>query len=117
MNIGKLTLGNNVSIHPLCYIDAAGEIFIGDNVSIAHCSTIISTNHTWKDVDIPIKYNPEKFGKVIINEDVWVGCGCRILSGVTVKKRSVIAAGSVVNKDVESNTIVGGVPAKVIKEI
>lgn len=113
----KLSIGSNVSIHSNCYIDANGGIKIGNNVSIAHNSTILSTNHDWVNQNIPIKYNPVKFSEVYISDDVWVGCGCRILSGVTVGNRCVVAAGAVVNKNIESRTIVGGIPAKKIKEI
>jgi acetyltransferase-like isoleucine patch superfamily enzyme len=113
----KLIIGDNVSIHPMCYIDATGGISIGDNVSIAHSCSILSTDHTWKDSSIPIKYNSITKGFVKINEDVWIGCGCRILSGVKISKRSIIAAGSVVTKNIESNTVNAGVPSKVIKNI
>lgn len=117
LGLKNLELGSNVSIHPMCYIDASGGINIGDNVSIAHASTIMSSNHTWDDKSKPIKYNEVTYEPVIIKGDVWIGCGCRILSGVTIKKRSIVAAGAVVNKDVESSSIYGGVPAKFIKNI
>lgn len=113
----KLSIGSNVSIHSNCYIDANGEIEIGDNVSVAHNSTILSTNHDWTDITIPIKYNPVVFASVSIFDDVWIGCGCRILAGVHIQNRAIIAAGAVVNKDVDSNVIVGGIPAKIIKKI
>lgn len=113
----KLSIGNNVSIHSNCYIDAFGDIEIKDNVSIAHNSTILSSNHGWEDKTVPIKYNPMILNKVTINDDVWIGCGCRILAGVEIENRSIVAAGAVVNKNVKHKTIVGGVPAKVIKDI
>lgn len=113
----KLSIGTNVSIHSNCYIDAHGEIEIGNNVSIAHNSTILSTNHGWADTSLPIKYNPIVLGKVIISYDVWIGCGCRVLAGVCIHSRSIIAAGAVVNKDVEPGVIVGGIPAKILKII
>lgn len=116
-NIDKIEFGNNVSIHPMCYIEGAGGIEIGDNVSIAHSSTLITTNHSWNDVSIPIKYNPEKYSKIILEDDIWIGCGVRILSGVQIKQRSVVAAGAVVTKSFERNTLIGGVPAKQIKKI
>src|SRR5690606_10684526 len=103
--------------HSNCYIDANGEVEIGNNVSIAHNSTILSTNHDWSDITVPIKYNPVTYGKVLISNDVWVGCGCRILAGVHIQSRSIIAAGAVVNKNVSPKTIVGGVPAKLIKQL
>lgn len=116
-NINLLELGNNISIHANCYLDAAGGIKIKDNVSIANQSSIISFEHTWLNEELPIKYNEVIFGEIVINEDVWIGCGCRILSNVKIGERSIIAAGAVVNKNVDSRSIVGGVPAKVIKEI
>lgn len=116
-NAEKLTLGNNVSIHNNCYIDAHGEIFIGNNVSVAHNSTILSSSHTWEDVEKPIKYNNIICLPVIIKDNVWIGCGVRILMGVTINSRSIVAANAIVNNDVMSNNLVGGVPIKIIKEI
>lgn len=113
----KLKIGKNVSIHDYCYIDANGEIDIGDNVSIAHQSSILSFDHSWHDESTPIKYNETIFKKVVVSDDVWIGCGCRIMSGVYINSRSIVAAGSIVTKDVSSRTIVGGVPAKPIKNI
>ena len=84
---------------------------------LAHNSTIMTTNHTWNDIEIPIKYNKTTKGPVNIDNDVWIGCGCRILSGVNIKTRSIVAAGAVVNKDIEANSLFGGVPAKLIKKI
>lgn len=113
----NITIGDNVSIHPFNYLDGFGDINIGDNVSIAHSSSLISTNHTFNDRDFPIKYNPIKKGMIEIKDDVWIACGVRILAGVTINYRSVIAAGAVVNNDVDSYTVVGGVPAKELKRI
>ena len=117
LNIAKLKIGNNVSIHPMCYIDAEGGINIGNDVSIAHSSSVLSTNHDWSDQNVPIKYNKVTFGKVTINDDVWIGCGVRILAGVEIGTRAVVAAGSVVNKNVEGRSVVAGIPAKMIKSI
>lgn len=98
----NLSLGNHVSIHRGCYIDATGGLEIGSNVSKAHQSSILATNHTWKDIKIPIRDNPMEIAPVIIADDVWIGCGCRILPGVTINKRVVVAAGVVVTQDVPS---------------
>lgn len=114
-NLQNVEFGNNVSIHPMCYIEGAGGVAIGDNVSIAHATSLISTNHTWEDAAIPIKYNQETFAKILIDEDVWIGCGVRILAGVTIKRRSIVAAGAVVNKSFNEKSLLGGVPAKLIK--
>lgn len=113
----KISIGNNVSIHDFSYVDGQGELIIKDNVSIAHNCSILTANHGWNDKTIPIKYNKQTQKKVIIKEDVWIGCAVRILSGVTINNRTVIAAGAVVNKSVSENCLVGGVPAKLIKKI
>lgn len=117
LNPQNLVIGDNVSIHPMCYLEAFGGISIGNNVSIAHSTSVLSVNHTWKDSSIPIKYNEIEEEEVIISDDVWIGCGVRILAGSKVYKRSIVAAGAVVTNDVESNTIVAGIPAKEIKKI
>lgn len=117
INVQNLELGDNVSIHPMCYIDATGGMQIGNNVSIAHSVTLLSTKHTWENRNAPIKYNKIRREKTCINDDVWIGCGSRVLAGVTVCSRSIVAAGAVVTNKVYSDTIVGGIPAKVVKRI
>jgi len=117
INVEKLKVGSNVSIHTGCYIDALGEIEIENNVSIAHSTSILSFDHTWSNPDLPIKYNELSLGKVVVESDVWIGCGVRILAGIIISQRSIIAAGSVVTKDVPSGVLVGGIPAKVIKRL
>lgn len=111
-NIRNISFGDNVSVHPFCYLEGSGGIDIGNDVSLAHNTSILSVNHTWEKYEIPIKYNLIEHMPVKICDDVWVGCGCRLMAGITINSRSIIAAGAVVTRDVESNTIVGGVPAK-----
>ena len=116
-NLQNVEFGNNVSIHPMCYLEGLGGITIGDDVSIAHSATLISTNHSWDNKDLPIKYNPAVLNAIEIENDVWIGCAARILAGVKIRKRSVVAAGAVVNKSFEPFSLIGGVPAKLIKII
>lgn len=113
----RLVLGSNVSVNRGCYLDAAGGLIISDDVSIAHQVSVITTNHTWGDTTVPIRDNPLSTGRVRIERDVWIGCGCRILAGVTIRSRSVIAAGAVVIRDVPEGSVAAGVPAKVIKSL
>lgn len=116
-NIQYISFGENISIHAYCYIEGYGEVFIGNNVSIANHSIIISSNHTWNDLDLPIKYNPVTKETIIIKDDVWIASNVKILGGVVISKRNVIAAGAVVTKDTIENSIYAGVPAKLIKNI
>lgn len=116
-NWDNLTIGSHVSIHKQCYLDAVGGIHIANDVSIAHQTSIISFEHTWEVSALAIRDNPVKASPITIHSDVWIGCGCRILAGVEIFSRSIVAAGAVVTKHVHANTIVGGVPAKPIKTI
>ncbi|MCD8790534.1 acyltransferase [Staphylococcus hominis] len=116
-NIHNLIIGNNVSIHSFSYVDAYGEIDIGNNVSIANHTTLISSNHTWQDNDKPIKYNQVTPKKIIIEDDIWIAAGVRVLGGSHIRRRCVIGAGAVVNKDTEANSLYVGVPIKKVKEV
>jgi len=116
-NHRNIRIRDNVSIHDYSYVDGLGGLQIGNNVSIAHNCSILTTNHKWSDKSIPIKYNREELGRVEIMDDVWLGCGVRVLAGVTIGNRSIVGAGAIVTKDVGSNALVGGVPAKLLKVI
>jgi len=116
-NLYNLEIADNVSIHDYCYVDSIGGVFIDSNVSIAHASSILSFDHSYDDPTIAIKYNPSKSLPVRIDQDVWVGCGVRILGGALIKSRCVIAAGAVVRGNIESFGVYGGVPAKLLKNI
>lgn len=113
----NLILGNNVSVHPYCYIDAIGKIEIGDNVSIANHSSLISFGHTWEQSDVAIKYNPLIMTPIHISDDVWIGCGVRIIGPCKIGSRVIIAAGAVARGTMDGGYIYGGVPAHIIKNI
>lgn len=113
----KLEIGSRVNIHENCYIDASGEVTIGSDVSIAHASSILSFNHTWSDQSTPIKYNPYSYKPVVISDDVWIGCGARILAGSIIQSRGIVAAGAVLTPGTYRSGIYGGIPAKILKEM
>ncbi len=115
-NFEKINIGNNVSIHEYSYIDGLGGIMIGNDVSIAHNSSIISFEHTYTNKGI-IKYQNLKLNKIKISNDVWIGCGCRILSGSYIEEHVVIAANSVIKNNISKNSLYAGSPAKKIKDI
>ena len=116
-NCEQLVLGNYCSIHANCWIEAAGSVELGDYVAVAHNSSLVSTNHSWSDEALPIKKNRILCEPIIIESDVWVSCGVRVLAGVRIGQRSVIGAGAVVTKDVPPNSIAVGIPAKVKRSI
>ena len=113
----NVTIGSNVSIHKGCYLIAEGGLQIGDNVSIAHSCSLLTTQHSYLDDTDSIRYNEIIMLPLKICNDVWIGCGCRIMAGVTIHNRAVVGAGSVVTKDVPDHSVVVGVPAKKIKDI
>ena len=111
-----LDLGDNVSIHPFCYIDALGGIKVGNDVSIAHNCSLISFNHTWTDLQTPIKYNKIDKAPISIADDVWLGCGVRVIGPCRIGSRTVIAAGAVAKGEINGNSLYGGVPVRLIRE-
>ena len=113
----NLEVGSNVSIRRSCYIDAYGGVRIGSDVSIAHQSSILSFEYRWDNQDLPIRDNPREKKQVVIGNDVWIGCGVRILAGVHIGSRCIVGAGSVVTKDLIGNAIYVGVPARKLMDI
>lgn len=103
-------LGRNVKL--FCYYN---QIIIGEGVIVAEGAKFISHNHKYSDTKTQIKDQGYEGDKILINNDVWIGFDAKILSGVEVGKGAIISAGAVVTNDVDPYTIVGGVPAKVIK--
>jgi acetyltransferase-like isoleucine patch superfamily enzyme len=111
-----LALGSDVSINRGSNISAAGGLTIGDFVAIGHSTSILTTNHGFRDPVQPIKYQPVVNAPVTIGSNVWIGARVIILPGVSIADGTVIAAGAVVTKSVsEPDTIVGGVPAQKLK--
>lgn len=114
INYGKHTkIGKNVFINFDCVFLDLGGITIEDNVLIAPKVSLLSEGH-------PL--NPNERQSLIpkhihIKKNAWIGANSTILQGVTIGENSVVAAGSVVSKDVPDNAVVGGIPAKIIKEI
>jgi acetyltransferase-like isoleucine patch superfamily enzyme/GT2 family glycosyltransferase len=111
INRNNIKIGSSSSINRNCYLDGRGGLSIGDNVSISPDVKFITADHDIDSVDF--KYRERS---IIINDYVWIGTGAIILPGVKIGKGAVVAAGSLVNKDVSEYEVVGGVPAKKIKD-
>ncbi len=112
----NIHVGNSVFINQQCIFVADEKITIGNNVAIGfRCMLITSNNEVYLSPDTHkrVHYNEP----IIIEDDVWIGSGAVILPGVTVGKGSVVAAGAVVTKDVPPLSLVGEVPARIIKKI
>lgn len=109
----NIHIGSDVFINSNCSMQDQGGIYIGDGVFIGHNACLITLNH---------EMTPKKRANLLpapihIENRVWLGSNVTILPGVRIGENSVVAAGAVVTKDVEPNTVVGGVPAKIIKKI
>ncbi len=114
INYGRNTkIGNNVFINFDCVFLDLGGITIEDNVQIAPKVSLLSEGHPIS----PTERASLVPGHIHIKKGVWIGAGATILPGVTIGENAVVAAGAVVSKDVPANTIVGGIPAKIIKSI
>lgn len=109
----NIRIGKRVFINSGCKFQDQGGITIGDDVLIGHNCVIATLNHVM-DPDRRADMIPTP---VNIGDKVWIGSNVTILQGVSIGEGAVIAAGAVVNKDVPPRTVVGGIPAKVIKNI
>jgi len=135
----KVNKGKNVKIRPHVMLRDPERIYIGDNSTIGAYNVlwagktsaiikigknvmtgpyvkIFAFNHGTKLGDIPMIEQPVIEKDVIIGDDVWIGAGAIILPGCKIGNGVVIAAGSVVTKDIPDNVIVAGIPAKIIKK-
>lgn len=109
----NIHIGENVFFNSGCRFQDQGGIYIGDGCLIGHNVVLATINHD---------LNPENRGTNIpapihIGRNVWIGANATVLPGVTIGDNAVIAAGAVVAKDVAKNTVVGGVPAKLLRYI
>lgn len=109
----NMHFGKGVFINAGCKFQDQGGIYIGDDVLIGHNCVIATLNHV---------ENPDRRGDIVaapvrIGDKVWIGANVTILQGVSIGEGAIVAAGAVVNKDVAPRTIVGGVPAKLLKTI
>lgn len=113
-NLGiQIRIGKNTFINHACSCVDMGGVTIGNNVLIGPRVNLVSENH-------PVEPSQRGFliGKpVTICDNVWIGAAATILPGVTVGENAIVGAGSVVTRDVPANTIVAGVPARVIRKI
>lgn len=111
----NLEIGKKVDLARNVLIQTSGGVKIGDRTLIGYGSKILSADHTIPRIGEKFPESGDKFAEIIIDNDVWIGANCIITSGVHIGEGAVVAAGSVVTKDIPANVIVGGVPAKIIK--
>ena len=112
-----ITIGADSLIGEMNVIRGQGGVSIGDRVYTSPLVQIIAVNHVFDDPGRPFVEQGITAEGIVVEDDVWIGSGAVITDGVRVGKGAVVAAGAVVTKDVPPHTVVGGVPARVLKEI
>lgn len=112
----NITLGDNVDLAWGVLITTGGGVEIGDRTMIGYRTQVLSSNHNIPPNKGRIFGAGHSPSKIIIDKDVWIGANCVVTAGVHIGEGAVVAAGCVVTKDVPPFVIVGGVPARIIKE-
>ncbi|MDR3709361.1 MAG: acyltransferase [Capsulimonadaceae bacterium] len=111
----RLRIGDRCFVNSLVYFDLSDRITIGDGVSIGHHVVLITATHRLGTSDA--RAGDLETRPIVIDDGAWIGAAARVLPGVTIGAGAIVAAGAVVTRDVEPHTLVGGVPAKVIRQL
>lgn len=112
-----LEIGDNSAVGAYSFLGAQGGIKIGSNVIMGPKVGIHAENHTYQDPKTPIRLQKTSRKGIVIEDNCWIGANSTIVDGVHIHQGCVVAAGSVVTKDVPPHTLVAGVPARVLKNI
>lgn len=112
--VGAISIGNNTRIGIGSVL--IGPVSIGEDVRLAQNVVVSGLNHNYEDVTKPISAQGVNTEQIYIGDETWIGANSVILPGIFIGKHCIVAAGSVVTKNVSSNTIVAGNPARIIKK-
>ena len=110
-----LTVGDHSNIGPGCYVGCSGHVQIGSHVLMGAGVSMHAENHNIERIDVPIDAQGVTREDIVIEDDCWLGGGATFLAGVRVGRGAVVAAGSVVTRDVPPYAVVAGVPARVVR--
>ncbi len=111
--VGDVVIGDRTRIGLSCVV--IGPVTIGNDIMFAQHIVVSGLNHGYQDINTPISMQAVETKPITIEDNVWIGANSVITAGVTIGKQSIVAAGSVVTKNVAPYSIVGGNPAKVLK--
>jgi acetyltransferase-like isoleucine patch superfamily enzyme len=110
---GHIKLGDNTTVNPFAHI--AGKVRIGNGVRIAGLASLYGFNHGYARTDRPIYVQSHTSRGIVIMDDVWIGANAVIVDGVTVAAHSIVAGGAIVTGSFPEYSIIGGNPARVLK--
>jgi acetyltransferase-like isoleucine patch superfamily enzyme len=113
----RIVIGRESLVGEFCVIRGTGGVTIGDRVFLSPMVHIYSNNHVFDDPDVCFVDQGITTQGVTIEDECWIGAEAVILDGVTIGRRSVVAAGAVVNRDVPPHSLVGGVPARILRDL
>lgn len=111
-----LRVGDHSNIGAYSYIGCSGYIELGARVMMGPRVSLLAENHNAERTDVPMKDQGVTRSFIRIEDDCWLGAGSTVLAGVTIGRGSIVAAGAVVTKDVPPGSVVGGVPARILKQ-
>lgn len=111
-----LEIGDFTGINAQSYIGCQGGVKIGSNVIMGPGVRIFSENHNFTDLETPIRLQGETRHGIVIEDNCWIGSGTTILAGVRIGTGAIVAAGSIVTKDILPYSISAGIPAKILKK-
>lgn len=109
----RMKVGARFNLGENAFVSAVGGITIGDDVMVGHSASLLTADHGL-DLGTVMADQPLEIRPIVIEDDVWIGAGARVLAGVTIHRGGVIAANAVVVEDVEPGQVMGGVPARPI---
>nr|WP_233356377.1 acyltransferase [Brenneria sp. L3-3C-1] len=112
----EITFGDRVSIQQRCHIIAAGNLNIGDDVTISIDVMINDTEHEYRDIDVNVLEQPLIHNPISIGSRCFLGAGARILAGTTLGDHCIVGANSVVKGHFPSGCVIAGIPARIIKK-
>jgi acetyltransferase-like isoleucine patch superfamily enzyme len=112
--VGSVLIGDNTLVGIGSVV--IGPVSIGSKVIMAQHIVLSGLNHSYEDIQQPIRDQPVTMRPIVIEDECWIGANVTITAGVTVGRHSVVAGGSVVTRDVPAYTVVGGNPARVLKQ-
>ncbi len=112
---GAIEIGDNCSLNPFAIVYGHGGVRIGNSVRIAAHTVIVPANHNPPSDGVPLHLSGATGKGIVIDDNVWLGAGCRVLDGVHLSRNVIVGAGSVVTRSVPENATVVGVPARVVR--